>query len=243
MVTFEIDGQRITLNNIDPFHLLILLGDKVDKNIIYNIAKPDFTIVVRPSYKPNFKTKEGDYDIIIRKDSGEEIALDMPHRGAKALYVLTLLSQKVVGGLSNKFFENSRAAAAIKALYDKLYRSGGYLWVNKCVENEHNISNYRSHAKNAVEKNKALDNVLRYWCGFEEENEKRSVGKNQLQLRRIRIPNDRIIFEDAAKSQVSFEEIMEQMPPLEELFGFRNKTTECLKQLRSQKAANNYSQS
>ena len=69
MVTFEIDGQRITLNNIDPFHLLILLGDKVDKNIIYNIAKPDFTIVVRPSYKPNFKTKEGDYDIIIRKDS------------------------------------------------------------------------------------------------------------------------------------------------------------------------------
>ena len=241
MTAIEIDGHRITLNNIDPLFLLILLGDKVDKNIISEIAKPDFTIVVRPSYKPNFKTKEGDYDIIIRKDSGEEIALDMPHRGAKALYVLTLLSQKVVGGLSNKFFENSRAAAAIMALYDKLYRSGGYLWVNKCVKNEHNLSIYRTHAKDAVEKNKALDNVLRYWCGFEDE--KYAVGKKQLNLKRIRIPNDRIIFEDAAKSQVSFEEIMEQMPPLEELFGFRNKTTECLKQLRSQKAANNYSQS
>ena len=241
MVTFEIDGQRITLNNIDPFHLLILLGDKVDKNIIYNIAKPDFTIVVRPSYKPNFKTKEGDYDIIIRKDSGEEIALDMPHRGAKALYVLTLLSQKVVGGLSNKFFENSRAAAAIIALYDKLYRSGGGQWVEKCASKNHNLSTFRTHAKDAVEKNKALDNVLRYWCGFEDE--KYAVGKKQLNLKRIRIPNDRIIFEDAAKSQVFFEEIMEQMPPLEELFGFRNKTTECLKQLCSQKAANNYSQS
>ena len=236
MTILEFNGQRITLNNIDPFHLLILLGDKVDKNIIYNIAKPDFTIVVRPSYKPNFKTKEGDYDIIIRKDSGEEVALDMPHRGAKALYVLTLLSQKVVGGLSNKFFENSRAAEAIMALYDKLYRSGGYFWVNKCVENEHNLSIYRTHAKDAVEKNKALDNVLRYWCGFEEENEKRSVGKNQLQLRRTRIPNNRIVFEDAAKSSVTFEQLMEQLPPLEDLFGFKNKTTERIRELRSKKA-------
>ena len=64
--------------------------------------------------------------------------------------------------------------------------------------------------------------MLRYWCGFEDE--KRSVGNNKLNLKRIRIPNDRIIFEDAANSRVSFEEIMEQLPPFEELFVYRNKT-------------------
>lgn len=29
MTTIEINGQRITLNNIDPLCLLILLGDKI----------------------------------------------------------------------------------------------------------------------------------------------------------------------------------------------------------------------
>ena len=238
MMTIEINGQQITLNNIDPILILALLGDKVDKKIFNDIAKANFSIVVRPSERPKFTTKEGDYNIIIRKDNGEEIELDMPHRGAKVLYVLTLMCQKVVGGLPNKYFENSKAAAAIKALYDKLYRSGGAQWVEKCASMKHNLSTFRTHAKNAVEDNKALDNVLRYWCSFEDE--KRNVGKNQLQLRRIRIPNDRIIFEDAANSRVSFEEIMEQLPPLEELFVYRNKTAERIKQLRSQKAADNF---
>ena len=98
-----------------------------------------------------------------------------------------------------------------------------------------NISNYRSHANNAVKENETLDNVVRYWCAFEDENEKRSVGKNQLQLRRIRIPNDRIVFEDAAKSSITFEQLMEQLPPFEDLFGFRNKTTERIRELRSKK--------
>ena len=241
MMTIEINGHRITLNNIDPLCILILLGDKVDKKIVNDIVTANFSIVVRPSENPNFTTKEGDYTIVIRKDDGEEIELDMPHRGAKMLYVLTLMCQKVVGGLTNKYFDNERAAEAIKALYDKLYRSGGAQWVAKCAEDKHKVSTFRTHAKTAVEDSKVLDIVLRYWCGFEDE--KRTIGNKRLNLKWIRIPNDRIIFEDAAKSQVSFEEIMEQMPPLEELFGFRNKTTECLKQLRSQKAANNYSQS
>ena len=238
MITFEINGQQITLNNIDPIIILVLLSDKVDKKIFNDIAKANFSIVVRPSERPKFTTKEGDYNIIIRKDDGEEIELNMPHRGAKVLYVLTLMCQKVVGGLTNKYFDNSRAAAAIKALYDKLYRSGGAQWVEKCAEKDHNISIFRTHAKDAVEKNKALDNVLRYWCGFEDE--KRTVGNKKLNLKRIRIPNDRIIFEDAANSRVSFEEIMEQLPPLEELFVYRNKTAERIKQLRSQKAADNF---
>lgn len=235
MTTIEINGHRITLNNIDPLCLLVLLGDKVDKNIVSDIAKPNFSIVVRPSKKANFKTKEGGYIIVIRKDNGEEFTLNMPHRGAKVLYILTLLCQKVVGGLPNKYFKNDRAAAAIEALYDKLYRSGGAQWVEKCTAKEHNISNYRTHSKNAVENNEALDNVLRYWCGFEDE--KRNVGKNQLQLRRIRVPNDRIVFEDTAKSSVTFEQLMEMLPPLEDLFGFKNKTTERIRELRSKKAS------
>ena len=233
-MTIEINGHYITLNNIDPLYLLILLGDKVDKSVVSRIATPDFSIVVRPSERPNCKTKEGGYAIVIRKDSGEETPLDMPHRGAKMLYVLALLCQKVVGGLPNRYFKNERAAAAIEALYDKIYLSGGEQWVENCIAKEHNISNYRTHAKNAVENNEALDNVVRYWCGFEDE--KRIVGKNQLQLKRIRIPNDRIVFEDAAKSRVTFEQLMEQLPPLEDLFGFRNKTTERIRELRSKKA-------
>ena len=238
MTTIEINGHRITLNNIDPLCLLILLGDKVDKNIINDIATANFSIVVRPSDRPKYMTKEGDYTIVIRKDSGEEVELSMPHRGAKVLYVLTLMCQKVVGGLPNKYFNNSRAAAAIKALYDKLYRSGGEQWVANCANNIHNLSIFRTHAKSAVEENVALDNVLRYWCGFE--GEKRTVGKNQIQLRRIRIPIDRIIFEDASHSRITFEEIMEQLPPLDDLFGFRNNITERIRQLHSQKAANNF---
>ena len=233
-MTIEINGHYITLNNIDPLYLLILLGDKVDKSVVSRIATPDFSIVVRPSERPNCKTKEGGYAIVIRKDSGEETPLDMPHRGAKMLYVLALLCQKVVGGLPNRYFKNERAAAAIEALYDKIYLSGGEQWVENSIAKEHNISNYRTHAKNAVENNEALDNVVRYWCGFEDE--KRTVGKNQLQLKRIRIPNDRIVFEDAAKSRVTFEQLMEQLPPLEDLFGFRNKTTERIRELRSKKA-------
>ena len=241
-MTIENNGHKITIDmDINPILILIFLEKEVGKDIVKDFASPNFSIVVRPSEKPNFTTKEGDYTIIIRKDDGEEVELDMPHRGAKMLYVLTLMCQKVVGGLPNKYFTNCRASAAIKALYDKLYRSGGSQWVKNCADNLHYLSTFRTHAKNAVENNKVLDNMLRYWCGFEDE--KRAVGNNQLQLRKIRIPNDRIIFEDAANSRVSFEEIMEQLPPFEELFVYRNKTAERIKQLRSQKAANNFSHS
>ena len=233
-MTIEINGHHITIENIDPMLFLLFLGDKIDKNIINDIAAPDFSIVVRPSKRPNNKTKEGDYSVVVRKDNGEEITLDMPHRGAKMFYILTLLCQKVVGGLPNKYFKNGKASAAIVALYDKMYLSGGELWVENCAKKNHNLSIFRTHAKNAVENNESLDNVQRYWCGFKDE--KCSVGKNQLQLRRIRIPNNRIVFEDAAKSRITFEQLMEHLPPLEDLFGFRNRTTERIRELRSQKA-------
>ena len=89
-MTIDISGNKLTFNNVDPFLILVLLADKVDKSFVNDIAAPNFSLVVRPSRKPNCKTKEGDYAIVVRKDNGEEIALDMPHRGAKMLYVLTL---------------------------------------------------------------------------------------------------------------------------------------------------------
>lgn len=232
-MTIETNGHRFAID-IDPLLILIFLGNKVDKKIIADIATPNFSIVVRPSRRPNFSAKEGDYNIIIRKDNGEETMLNMPHRGAKMFYMLVLLCQKAVGGLSNKFFKNEKAAAVIKALYDKVYRSGGEQWVNNCADNTHNLSIFRTHAKSAVEESKILDNMVRYWGSFEDE--KRTVGKKQLQLRKIRIPNERIIFEDSAKGTVSFNELIRQLPTLEELFGFRNRTTERLRELRSQRA-------
>lgn len=234
-MTIETNGRRFVID-VDPLLIFIYLGEKVDKKIIADIATPNFSIVIRPSRRTNFSTKEGDYDIIVRKDNGEETMLNMPHRGAKMLYMLVLLCQKAVGGLSYKFFKNEKAVAVIKALYDKVYRSGGEQWVNNCATNTHNLSIYRNHAKNAVEESEKLENMIRYWCGFE--NEKRTVGKKQLQLRKIRIPDERIIVEDAAESTVSFNELIRQLPTLEDLFGFRNKTTERLRELRLQRANN-----
>ena len=218
-MTIEFNKQRITIDNIYLFDILAFLEDKVDKRLFNEIATPNFYIIVKPSERTGFEKREGDYDIVIRKENGEESTLNMPHRGAKMLYVLTLFCQKAVGGLPNKYFENKMSAAVIKALYDKLYRSGGNHWVYSCSQKTHNISICRTHAKSAVEKNQALDDKQRYWCGFEDE--KRIIKKHSLQLRRIRIPSDRILFEDAKNCHVSFEELLEQLPPLEELFQFR----------------------
>jgi len=234
-MTIEINKSRLTLNNVDPFQILILLGDKVDKSTIKNIATPNFSIVVKPSGRPDFMKREGDYTVVVRKDNGEEIELRMPHRGAKMIYVLTLLCQKAVGGLPNKYFTNERAAAAIKALYDKFFRLGGKEWVESCAANNHNISTFRTHAKKAVEDNESMGSVLRYWCGLEDE--RLTIGKKPLQLRRIRIPNDRIVFVDADHSSITFEQLIEQLPPLEDLFVFKNKTTERICELRIKKTS------
>ncbi|MBO4820887.1 MAG: hypothetical protein J5548_05420 [Prevotella sp.] len=236
-MTIETNGHRINID-IDPLLFLVFLGDKVDKKIVSDIATPNFSVVVRPSRKAKFTAKVGDYDIVVRKDDGEEITLDMPHRGAKMMYVLTLFCQKAVGGLPNKFFTNEKAAEVIKSLYDKLYRSGGGQWVRSSASNKHNLSTFRTHANNAVVENKALDNMMRYWCGFEDE--RRTVGKRQLQLRRIRISNDRILFEDAANNRVSFEELIRQLPPLEDVFGLRSKTMERINMLRSLKSKDTF---
>lgn len=81
-MTIETNGHRINID-IAPLLILIFLGDKVDKNLIRDIATPDFSIVVRPSKKSVFTAREGDNSIIIRKENGREIPLGMPHRGSK----------------------------------------------------------------------------------------------------------------------------------------------------------------
>ena len=232
-MTIETNGRRIAID-IDPLLMFILLGDKVDKKIVSDIAKPDFSIVVRPTKSTKFKNKEGDYVIVVRKDNGEEKTLDMPHRGAKMFYILTLLCQKAVNGLSNIFFKNEQSAELIKSLYNKLYRSGGVEWVSACAENNHNLSTFRTHANNAVKDNNTLDNMVRYWCGIEDE--KRTIGNRNLQLRRIRIPNDRILFEDSTRGGVSFNELISQLSQMEDLFSLKNRTTERMRELRLQRA-------
>ena len=112
--------------------------------------------------------------------------------------------------------------------------TAGYQSIKAAQKLALTIEQNKKTPKPTLENNEFLDNVQRYWCGFKDE--KCSVGKNQLQLRRIRIPNNRIVFEDAAKSRITFEQLMEQLPPLEDLFGFRNRTTERIRELRSQKA-------
>ncbi len=236
-MTIETNGKRINID-IDPMLMFIFLGDKVDKRIINDIASPNFSIVVRPTGMSKFNSKEGDYSIIIRNDDGEEKSLKMPHRGAKMLYVLTLVCQVAVGGLTNRYFQNERAANVIKSLFDKLYRSGGMQWVKDCAADNHKISMSRTHAKGAVENDKRLDNLQRYWCGFEDE--KREVGKNQVNLKRIRIPNDRIVFEDADGSSLSFDELIRQFPPLEDLFVFRNRNSERIRELHSLKTVDSF---
>ena len=73
-MTIEISGNRLTLDNVDPFLILVLLGDKmVDKRVVNEIASPNFSIVVRPSDSPEYTTKKGDYTIVVRKDNGEEV--------------------------------------------------------------------------------------------------------------------------------------------------------------------------
>ena len=104
-MTIEFNKQSITIDNIYFFDILAFLEDKVDKRLFNEIASPNFYIVVRPSERTDFEKREGDYDIVIRKENGEESTLYMPHRGAKMLYVLTLLCQKAVGGLTNKYFK------------------------------------------------------------------------------------------------------------------------------------------
>ena len=167
-----------------------------------------------------FMDKDGDYSIILKKDDGNRIELEFGHRGDKMLYLLTLLCQKTRGGLPTAYFKNEQAKQVIKAVYDRMYRSGGDEWVNKCSNNTHTISTYRSHAKEVIENDERLEPYMAYWCNFE--NQTIFIGKmgnKPLEIRKIRLPEERIKIYDENEEAGSFSDILEKLPHLRSLYG------------------------
>ena len=184
------------------------------------LLKPDFSLVIEYNRKEGFVDKDGDYSIILKKDDGSQIELEFGHRGDKMLYLLTLLCQKTRGGLPTAFFKNEQAKRVLTAIYDRVYRSGGGEWVEKCSNNTHHISTYRSHAKEMIEKDERLEPYMAYWCNFE--NQTVFIGRmnsKPLEIRKIRLPEDRIEIHDRKDGVESFSYILEQLPHLRWLYG------------------------
>ena len=185
------------------------------------LLKPDFSLVVEYNKKEKLMNKDGDYAIILKKDDGNQIELEFGHRGDKMLYLLTLLCQKARGGLPTAYFKNEQAKQVIKAIYNRLYRSGGDEWVDKCSNNTHNISTYRSHAKEVIENDERLEPYMAYWCNFE--NQTIYIGKmgeKPLEIRKIRLPEDRIEIYDGKEGSESFLDILERLPHLRRLYNW-----------------------
>ena len=184
------------------------------------LLKPDFSLVIEYNKKEGFVDKDGDYSIILKKDDGSQIELEFGHRGDKMLYLLTLLCQKTRGGLPTAYFKNEQAKRVLTAIYDRVYRSGGGEWVEKCSNNTHHISTYRSHAKEMIENDERLEPYMAYWCNFE--NQTVFIGRmnsKPLEIRKIRLPEDRIEIHDRKDGVESFSYILEQLPHLRWLYG------------------------
>ena len=184
------------------------------------LLKPDFSLVIEYNRKDRLMDKDGDYSIILKKDDGNRIELEFGHRGDKMLYLLTLLCQKTRGGLPTAYFKNEQAKQVIKAVYDRMYRSGGDEWVNKCSNNTHTISTYRSHAKEVIENDERLEPYMAYWCNFENQTifiDK--MGNKPLEIRKIRLPEERIKIYDENEEAGSFSDILEKLPHLRSLYG------------------------
>ncbi len=183
------------------------------------LLKPDFSLVIEYNRKEGLMDKDGDYSIILKKDDGSQIELEFGHRGDKMLYLLTLLCQKTRGGLPTAFFKNEQAKRVLTAIYDRVYRSGGGEWVGKCSNNTHHISTYRSHAKEMIENDERLEPYMAYWCNFE--NQTIFIGKMKnrpLEIRKIRLPEDRIEIHDRKDGVESFSDILEELPHLGGLY-------------------------
>lgn len=188
------------------------------------LLKLDFSLVVEynKNKQEHYVDKDGDYAIVMKKENGQQIELEFGHRGDKMLYMLTLLCQKARGGLPTAYFKNEQAKHVISAIYDKVYRSGGEDWVEKCSKDVHTISTYRSHAKGVIEHDERLEPYMAYWCNFE--NQTIFVGKRNnkpLELRKIRLPEDRIEIYDGEDDKDSFADILEKLPSLWELCDFK----------------------
>ena len=180
------------------------------------IKSPDFKIVVAPFERKRIVDAKGDYDIQIVKDSGETISLMFGGRGDKMFYLLTLLCQKRVGGLPTKFFSFDSSKLAIKKVYDMMFRSGGDVWVDTMATNTHQLTVSRTHAKLAIEKGNSLDFNTAYWCNLETVPLYIGPKKKKLQVRRVRLPEDRIVIND--KGMLT--QYLVDLPSLEQVVGY-----------------------
>ena len=181
-----------------------------------NIKSPDFKIVVTPFERKRIVDAKGDYDIQIVKDSGEIISLRFGGRGDKMFYLLTLLCQKRVGGLPTKFFSFDSSKLAIKKVYDEMFRSGGDVWMNTMSTKTHQLTVSRTHAKLAIEKGNSLDFNTAYWSNLDTVALYIGPKKKKLQVRRVRLPEDRIIIND--KGMLS--QYLVDLPSLEQVVGY-----------------------
>ena len=159
---------------------------------------------------------KGDYDIQIVKDSGEIISLRFGGRGDKMFYLLTLLCQKRVGGLPTKFFSFDSSKLAIKKVYDEMFRSGGDVWVGTMATKTHQLTVSRTHAKLAIEKGNSLDLNTAYWSNLDTIALYIGPKKKKLQVRRVRLPEDRIIIND--KGMLT--QYLVDLPSLEQVVGY-----------------------
>ena len=181
-----------------------------------NIKTPDFKIVVTPLKKKRLADAEGDYDIQIVKDSGETKSLEFRYRGDKMFYLLTLLCQKTVGGLPTKFFSFGTSKLAIKNVYDKVFRSGGDVYVDAMAGDTHKLSVSRTHAKKAIEDCNSLDVNTAYWCNLDTTAYYVGPKKKKLKVRRVRLPEDRIIIND----NNLLTQCLNDLPSFEQVVGY-----------------------
>lgn len=190
------------------------------KTNVSRLYKPDFTICVSSAKKEvlSEKDKDGDYEISFRRDSGESFEFVFGHRGDKMLYLLTLLCQKYNGGLPTRYFKDNRSKRILEKVFDKVYRSGGSDWVEKCSSDTHNISMYRSHAKEIIEKDERLKPQEAYYCNFENETLQIGPKSKTLEVRKIRLPEDRIIINDDMLDEDTFDDLFKEMPSFRSLF-------------------------
>ena len=184
------------------------------------ITKPTFKIVISPQdRKPS--EAEGRFAITIVTDGGEQHNLIFPHKGAKMVYLLTLLCQTKIGGLPTNYFKTDESLKIIGKIYDKLYSVGGMEWAKKLGDKIHNITMYRTHASESIKEDEWMRKGIAYWCDFE--NTKVMVRHRKVELRSIRLPKENIVIQDAPHDQEPLSMLVEMMPPLDTLFGVRNR--------------------
>lgn len=188
-------------------------------------SKQDIKIVISPAVPPNsLQESDGLYNITV-EEGEKQYTLSFSYKGAKMLYLLTLLSQKKIGGLPTNYFTTDIAQDVVAKIYNKIYYIGGTDFVDYVSSHIHQISVYRNHANTDIKEHRQLSYSQKYWCRIDDENKKVEVRNRKVQLRRTRMSADQIIIIDSPNDEETLSDLVMQLPPLESLFGLRNTKT------------------